>query len=101
MGFVQIIDYVSTRYDEIETLSDKYRANRTGTSAQPPSRVTVTRDRDRANHFLVIAEFESYEAAMANSDDPATREFAEQMMGLCDGPPTFYNLDLVRTDTFA
>lgn len=99
MGFVQIIDYVTTRYDEVETLSDKYRANRGADSAQPPSRVTVTRDRDRDGHFLVIAEFDSYDVAMANSNDPATQEFAAAMMDLCDGPPTFYNLDLIRTDT--
>ncbi|HEU0131461.1 MAG TPA: hypothetical protein VFQ85_10790 [Mycobacteriales bacterium] len=101
MGFVQIIDYVTTRYDEVEALSEKFRANREGSGTAGPGRVTVGKDRDRENHFLVIAEFESYEAAMANSNDPVTQEFAAAMGELCDGPPTFYNLDLVRTDSFA
>jgi len=32
----------------------------------------------------------------SNSNHPATQEFAQAMAGLCDGPPTFYNLDVVR-----
>lgn len=40
--------------------------------------------------------FDSYDDAMANSDMPTTQEFAQKMMGLADGPPTFYNLDVVE-----
>ena len=67
MRFVQIIDYVTQRPDEVEP-----------------------------GHYLVIAEFASYESAMRNSEHPATQEFAQRMAELCDGPPTFYNLDVVR-----
>ena len=39
--------------------------------------------------------FDSYESAMENSNLPETAEFAEQQMPLLDGPPTFYDLDIV------
>lgn len=42
---------------------------------------------------MVIAEFPSYEVAMANSSAPATQEFAARMAVLADGPATFRNLD--------
>jgi hypothetical protein len=41
-------------------------------------------------------EFPSYEEAMANSELPETAEFAARLMELCDGPPTFRNLDVLR-----
>ncbi|MGQ0778604.1 MAG: hypothetical protein ACT4NY_30030 [Pseudonocardiales bacterium] len=44
--------------------------------------------------FVQIVEFDSYESAMENSNRPETREFSAQMTKLCDGPPTFYNLDV-------
>jgi quinol monooxygenase YgiN len=92
-GFIQIIDYTSSRADEIRVLAEKMRANR---EAGPggPARVTMTEDRDRPGHFLTIAEFDSYEKAMENSNHPDTQEFAAAMNELVDGPPTFINLDL-------
>jgi hypothetical protein len=38
---------------------------------------------------------------MENSNLPVTQEFAKRMMALCDGPPTFYNLDVVEDRTLA
>ena len=45
-----------------------------------------------------MVDFPSYEAATANSSLPETGEFAEKLAKLCDGPPTFRNLDVRRTD---
>jgi hypothetical protein len=44
-----------------------------------------------------MVEFESYDAAMENSNRPDTGEYAARMAELCDGPPTFYNLDVVQS----
>jgi hypothetical protein len=44
-----------------------------------------------------VIEFDSYESAMENSNRQETAEFASKMAALCDGPPTFYNLDVMRT----
>ena len=97
MAFIQIIDYVTSRFDEIQALSEKMRDERSGDTTV--RKVTVGRDRDRDGHYLVIAEFDSYESAMANSDRPETQEFAARMQELCDGPPAFYNLDVVDVAT--
>ena len=93
-GFVQIIDYTTSRFDEIEELAQKLRAGGQGGPAGAVN-VTITKDRDRPNHYITVAEFESYEKAMENSNNPATQEFAAAMAKLVDGPPTFINLDVV------
>jgi hypothetical protein len=57
-----------------------------------------TKDRDAMNTYVQIVEFPSYEEAMANSDLPETAEFAAQLAALCDGPPTFRNLEILREE---
>ena len=93
-GFIQIIEYQTTRFDEVRQLGEDFREGAKARGAGP-ARVTVTKNRDMENSYVTIAEFPSYEAAMANSNDPATQQFAEAMGKLCDGPPNFYNLDYV------
>ncbi len=94
MGFVQIIQFRTSRADEVRALSEEFRAQAGGTR---PVRVTACRDRDGADQYVTIAEFGSYEEAMANSNAPATQQFAARMTELCDGPPTFLNLDVVAS----
>jgi hypothetical protein len=95
--FVQIIEYTTTRYDEMSKLTDEWLAATEGKRAT--GRAVSTKDRDRPNTYVDIVEFESYEAAMRNNDLPETSSFAEQMQKLSDGPATFRNLDLIREDT--
>ncbi len=47
---------------------------------------------------MTVVEFPSYESAMTNNQDPATHEFAEGMVALCDDPPVFHNLDVIDPD---
>ena len=61
-----------------------------------PTRVTVTQDKDRPNVFLTIVEFADEATAQANSSRPETHEYAQKMAALCDGPPKFYNLDVIH-----
>jgi hypothetical protein len=93
-GFVQIIEFRTSRLDELKALSDEYREHTEGSTFL---RSTVTGDRDRPGVYLNIVEFDSYESAMQNSQRPETGQFAARMAELCDGPPTFYNLDVVMT----
>jgi quinol monooxygenase YgiN len=93
-GFIQIIEFKTSRIDEIEALAGE-RSSELG-DGSTVHRVTVTADRDRPGYYLTIAEFDSYESAMENSNRPETAEFAAQMAKLCDGPPKFYNLDVHR-----
>jgi hypothetical protein len=94
MGFIQIIEFTTSRSGELDAVLDEWlertRGKRTAT------RGVQTRDRDRPNTYVQIIEFPSYEEAMANSELPETAEVAARLAELCDGPPTFRNLDVAR-----
>lgn len=91
-GFVQIIEFTTTRIDEVRTLGDEVRDQ---ADAGLVLRGTFAADRDRPNTYINIIEFDSHESAMENSNRPETASFAARMGELCDGPPTFYNLDVL------
>ena len=95
MPFIQIIEFTTTRADEIRKLVDEYRSGRDGSGG--PVRGTTCTDRDQENRYVQIVEFASYEEAMENSNRPETGELAARMAELCDGPPSFRNLDVVET----
>jgi hypothetical protein len=90
--FVQIIEYQTSKFDEMQKLTDEYRAATEG--RRTVGRVAVCADRDRPGTYVTIAEFPSYEEAMKNNDLPETAELAGKMQALADGPPTFRNLDV-------
>jgi hypothetical protein len=93
-GFVQIMEFETSRIDELEALMMKFEEERG--DALLASKATVTEDRSRPGHYFVIVEFESYEEAMKNSDDPVTGEFAEKINALLTGPRIFHDLDVRR-----
>ncbi len=95
--FVQIIEFQTSRIEEIEELGRPSRTE--GTTAPTFRRIMATGDRDRPGTYLTIVEFDSYESAMENSNRPETSEFAAKMAALCDGPPVFRNLDVMWEDT--
>ncbi|MFN8026546.1 MAG: hypothetical protein U0W40_09430 [Acidimicrobiia bacterium] len=94
MKFVQTIEFTTTRYDEVAAVMDEWESSTASTHR--PTRAWTTRDRDRANTYVQIVEFPSYDDAMKNSELPETDALAQKMMALCDGPPIFRNLDVVR-----
>jgi hypothetical protein len=96
MAFIQLIDFTTTRPDEVEALVDEWLAQTAG--RRTAQRGTFTQDRERPNTYLQIVEFPSYEGAMANSDLPETASFAERLGQLCDGPMLFRNLDVRRVE---
>jgi quinol monooxygenase YgiN len=93
MAFIQIIEFKTSRVDELTAALDAWLEQTQGKRAAV--RGTQTRDRDVTDTYVQIVEFPSYEAAMANSDLPETAEFAAKLAALCDGPPSFRNLDVV------
>lgn len=90
-GFVQIIQFKTSRFDELQKLADDYDLNAGDNTAR---RVNICEDRDNPGTYYNIVEFDSYESAMQNSQRPEVGQFAEQMQKLCDGPPKFHNLDV-------
>ena len=93
-GFVQIIEFQTSKPDEVRELGEEFRKNRESGDGSSPVRMMACADRDNPGHYFNIVEFASYEEAMANSERADTTEFATRMMELCDGPTTFRNLDL-------
>jgi hypothetical protein len=93
-GFVQIIEFLTSRIEELRKLADEMASDSEPGAAL---RGTVTKDRDRPGWYFNIVEFDSYEAAMSNSNLPEVTAFAAKMAALCEEPPRFYNLDVVQT----
>ncbi len=96
-AFIQLIEGHTARADEMAAASEEFE--RTSAGRGTVRRVIRTQDRDDPSRFVVIAFFDSYESAMENSNLPETEEFAQKMMGLVDGPPTFHNLEVVDDRT--
>ena len=77
--FIQIIEYQTSKFDEIQALTDKWL---TATEGKRTATVgTVTEDRDARGTYVEIIEFPSYEEAMKNSELPETQEIAAQLAG--------------------
>ncbi len=90
-GFVQIIESKTSRAEEMMAFAREWRSSH---PEMGPSRVMACLDRDRPGTVVSIVEFDSYDAAMRNSQDPETDRFSRQLAEFCDEPPTFRNLDL-------
>jgi quinol monooxygenase YgiN len=97
MAFVQIIEMRTKNYEELQALGDEFFAATEG--KRTLQRSNVTRDRNDPDRYLILAFFDSYESAMENSNLPETAAFAEKQMPLLDGPPTFYDLDVIEDRT--
>jgi hypothetical protein len=94
--FIQIIEYKSSRIEELNAALDGWLEATKGKRAA--TRGVQTKDRDTPNTYVQIVEFPSYEEAMANSNLPETSEFAAKLASLCNGSPTFRNLDVLREE---
>jgi hypothetical protein len=94
MAFVQILEFRTSKIEEMRRLGDEWES-----AAGGASRVTrrlLCEDRDRPGLYLNIVFFDSYEAAMENSNLPVTGEFSQRMAEICDAGATFQNLDVIE-----
>ena len=94
MGFVQIIEFRTSRLAEVQEVGNEWERATEG--KRKAGRSILCEDRDNPGHYLQIVFFESYAAAMENSAMPETDALSKKMMNLADGPPTFYNLDVIE-----
>lgn len=93
-GFIQVVTYATSHIDELTAAGKKFGESAGG----GPNRVIVAANRDTPGKYATLVEFDSYDDAMAQSNRPETGEFAAKMASLCDGPPTFYNLDVLESE---
>ncbi len=94
MKFVQIIDFETERLDEMEQIFEEAGRRFAGRSGGPTQRMLL-KDRDNPRRYLALIEFDSYEEAMRNSNDPETSRMAERVGALCIGERVYTNCDLV------
>jgi hypothetical protein len=91
--FVQLIEFQTTRIDEVRALERQWRDVTEG--AGTATSMSVTKDRDRHNRYVWMIEFPSHEHAARSDELEETRYIAEQLMKLADGPAVFRNLDVL------
>ena len=96
MSFVQVIEYESDRPDEVRELTEEWAREH---PAPGPARMTLAEDRERPGHFVMVAEFDSYDQAMAHSAQPETDKYASRMRRLAKGEPRFVNLEVAQLET--
>jgi quinol monooxygenase YgiN len=94
MAFIQIIESRTKKFDEVQALSEEFFKATEG--RRTLQRSIITRDHNDPDRYLIIAFFDSYESAMENSNLPETAAFAEKQMALLEGPPTFFDLDVIE-----
>jgi hypothetical protein len=93
MAFVQLIEYTTTRPEEVsEVLAEWERATQGKRTAR---RAVWMKQRDNPDRYCEVVFFDSYESAMENSQLPETSEFAGKMRELVDGEITFRDYDVV------
>ncbi len=86
MEFVQILEFKTSKFDEIDKALQEYRAKREAAGAPMPVQVLQCKDRDQPNTYVAVVRFPSYEAAMENSNHPDTAAMAERLAALADAP---------------
>ena len=94
MEFVQVIEFTTTKYDEIRAIANRFAETRQTGGGPKPVAISFLKDRDHPNTYRTIARFASYEEAMDNSNREDTSKMAGEISALCDSQ-SFTNFDLL------
>ena len=70
MSFIQIIEMRTKNFDELQALGDQFFQATEG--KRTVQRSVLTRDRNDPERYVLVVFFDSYEAAMENSNLPET-----------------------------
>lgn len=97
-AFVQVIELRTGRLPEFQDIEDRWRD---AIGPDRTARWAVTgADRDAPDRYLQIVGFPDYDSAMANSKNPVTGRFAQELADVCEGEAVFHNLDVRRVQAF-
>ena len=94
MSFVQMFQFTASDLDGIRRVDAEWRKATEG--KRTVRREILAADRNQPGRYFAIVFFDSYESAMENSNLPETQAAAEKYMALADGPPVFYDLDVLE-----
>lgn len=93
-GFIQIIEVRTTKLDELLELQRRWEKATEG--KRTLRRQILTRDRSDPTRYRVLAFFDSYDTAMANSALPETQLISAELDAIADGQITFTDVDVVE-----
>jgi len=93
MAFIQIIEFRTSDTERARQVNDDWWRATEG--KRTVRREIIARDRSDPDRCFALVFFDSYESAMENSGLPETQAVAEQYAKLSDGPPVFYDLDVI------
>lgn len=96
MTFVQVIEYKTSRPEQLNEIMDRWLSETQG--KRTATHAVLMSDRDHRGTYMEFVEFPSYDDAMRNSSLPETGKFAQQITDLCDEPPVFHNLEVMRDE---
>ena len=94
MTFIQMMDYATSKPEEMQRVAEEWERATDG--KRTARRIVRTRYRDDPNRYREMVFFDSYEAAMENSELPETQEYAKMEQDLVDGEITYVDLDVVE-----
>ena len=96
MKFTQVIDFKTNRIDDFTAALDAVIASTEG--HRIPHRAVLRRHRDGAHHYQLVVEFPTHDLGMENSRRPEVGEFAATLFAICEEPPIFSDLDVLREE---
>jgi quinol monooxygenase YgiN len=92
-AFVQLIEFHAENPEVMEPILRRWL---TAIGADRTARWYITAaDRGLPDTFIQVVEFPSHAAAAANSDHPATAQFAADLRAVCRDDLVFRDLDVV------
>ena len=91
--FIQVTELFTSKLGDIMALDQEWRDTTEG--KRTVRRSIVAQDRKEPNRYLLLAFFDSYDAAMENSRLPETQAFAEKYDHLVHGEVVFHDLDVL------
>ena len=94
MSFVQIIEFKTHDIGPMRATNDSWTKATEG--KRTVRRELLAHDRSDPSRFFAVVFFDSFESAMENSDLPETQASAQEYRRMSDGPPVFYDLEIVE-----
>ncbi|HTS97341.1 MAG TPA: hypothetical protein VMI33_12030 [Streptosporangiaceae bacterium] len=94
MTFVQIVEFRTTDAEGVRRIDEEWRRATEG--KRTVRRELIARDHSNPERYFAVVFFDSYESAMENSSLPETKAAAEQYLEVTNGPPAFYDLDILE-----
>jgi hypothetical protein len=93
MAFVQTIEFRTSVIEPTRQINEQWQATE---GKRTVRHELLARDHSDPSRYFAIAFFDSYESAVANSNLPGTRAATALHAQTSEGPPVFYNLDILE-----